>query len=299
MLRPRALNPFILAGTLLALLAGCASTPTPKAKPGDYASLYASGQYQAAYEESSRVAGSLRGTERQRAALIAGLSAQALNRNSDAEKWLTPLVEDPDATVAGEAGAALGLIAMERKEYAKGAKLLNAASGRLRDDDAARASMYAGDCSRALGQAPEAEAAYRKAQHLARGDEALRVMIGDRLNSLAASPPKSAPPVASAPAKNTPANAKPPTPRPQAAPRRLPTGLYAIQVGAYSTRQRALANASNYTRYGPPRIVQTQDKRGRNAYAIRLGKFRSEAQAEKFGKWIGSEAIVVPIDDES
>lgn len=317
----------IAVATAPSCAGGGSSASRAHAKGEGYAALYSSGQYQAAYEEASRVASSLRGTERQRAALIAGLSAQALNRNADAERWLAPLVDDADRSVAGEAGAALGLVALERKEYAKGATLLMGASERLGADDAARSAMYAGDCYRSLGDAKNAQIAYRKGEHYAKGDSNLKVMIADRLASLASAPiptPVAASKTASAagtksgtqsPTNGAPAAApakvasRPPakqaSPRPNPAKpvpdfqKKLPSGLFAVQVGAYSTRQRALSRASDFTRFGPPRVIRTEDYRGRNVYAIRLGMFRSEAQAEKFGRWIGKSAEVVSVDDES
>ena len=55
-------------GVVLLVVGGCASRPsTSKTPTEDYAAMYASGQYQAALEASSKVAGSLRAYDKAKA----------------------------------------------------------------------------------------------------------------------------------------------------------------------------------------------------------------------------------------
>lgn len=167
------------------VVGGCASRPNASKEPAqDYASMYATGQYQAALEASTKVAGSLRAYDKAKASLIAGLSAQALNRNMEAKKFLTPLLEENDPGIAGKAAAALGLIAQESGQHAEAANLLSAASKQLLNDDKARAAMYAGDSFRAIGKLEEAQKHYLLAQQAIREEGNLRLLVGERLSAL-------------------------------------------------------------------------------------------------------------------
>lgn len=114
--------------------------------------------------------------------MVAGLSVQAINRNEDAEKWLTPLVDDSDPIIAGNALATLGLIAEEGEQHQKAAGMLIKASEKLTGDDAGRAAIYAGDAYRAMSLRHRAREQYVRAQKLM--DSTLRTMVNDRLASV-------------------------------------------------------------------------------------------------------------------
>lgn len=258
---------FVAAAFIAAalLLGGCSSTSSGK---GDYAASFKAGRYADAYEAASKQATIGSGAKKDQAALIAGLSAQALNRNDDAEKYLSQVVDNADPKVSGEAGAALGLIAAERGQHDKAADLLTKAGRKLEGDQAARAFLYAGDSYKSLGKTSEARGMWSMAQAKVVDDSALRVMIGDRL-AAPASPtaPKAAKPVG-------------------------PT-KFTVQIGAYSSYTNAQKQLSRYRAYGTPRVVETTDKQGKKLFAVRIGLYPTRAEADKVRKTVGSGAAVM------
>lgn len=312
---------------------GCASRPSaPKDPAQDYAAMYASGQYQAALEASSKVAGSLRSYDKAKASLIAGLSAQALNRNADAKKFLTPLLEDNDPGISGKAAAALGLIAQEAGQHAEAANLLSSASKQLLNDDKARAAMYAGDSFRAIGKLDEAQKHYLLAQEAIREEGNLRLLVGERLTSLGKQAAvKNATPKPSGTASTTPSGgsttptkttttASTPPPRstqtagplatanpeskpafkfqgvPQAVSRGAPNG-YSVQAGSFASWNSAIAKAGELNRYGKARVVEVRDQFGRRLYSVRLGNYPSEEAAEAMRGRLGRSAVIVPAEE--
>lgn len=285
---------------VVVVLGGCASRQgaTRSADQG-YAALYASGQYQKALEESSRVATSLRGADKARARLIAGLSAHALNRNAEAVKWLGPLTDDADRAIAGKSSAALGLIRQEQGEHAQAAALLGKASKVLDGDDAARAAMYAGDSHKALGQRDEAQAMYDKARASVRDERGLQTLIGDRMAALATASPTGA-------GQATSGAAGPTEPRRGgAAPKRMvnaamlaPRGTrYCAQAGVYDSLSGAVNAAGKLRKFGKARIADFRDAFGRRLYGVRLGNYSDPNQAEALCRKIGGSAKVTLVEE--
>ncbi|MFA6045967.1 MAG: SPOR domain-containing protein [Phycisphaerales bacterium] len=253
--------------SLVAVLGGCKSAQqTPRGN--DYASLYAQGRYSDAYDSAVRVAGTPKGGSPQ-AALIAGLSAQALGREADAQRWLTPLVDNADPNVAGKSGAALGLIAKENGENTKAAALLEKASTRLQDDDAARALMYAGDANRSMKREMEAHALYLRARDKATRDVTLKGAIESRL--------------AGAGKPSTVVTAS--------------TGRWSVQGGAFATVAKAQSMMTRLATKGPVRIVPL-NKTGTRLYYVRVGRYATKTEAENVRRAIGAPAFVVDASDE-
>ncbi len=299
---------------LVASLGGCAArqaTRPAAADDQDYAALYSSGRYQKALEDSSRVAGSLRAADKPRARLIAGLSAHALNRNAEAVRWLTPLVDDADRAIAGKSSAALGLIHQQQGEHPRAAALLGKASKLLEGDDAARAALYAGDSHGALGERDLARAMYETARRLVHQERGLQALIGDRLAALQAPPllvvqpagkrppqPRSSE-VASGAVRPEPlrgaaraarrlADASPPAPR---------SSRYCAQAGVYVSLSAAVNAAGNLKKFGKPRVAEFRDSFGRRLYGVRLGNYSDPNQAEALCRKIGRSACVAPIEE--
>jgi len=247
-------------------LVGCGSS----SKAGsDYVTAYEQGRYAEAYESASRIADKKSGQERERAGLIAGLSAQRLGRDSDAERWLAPVLTSPDSAIAGRAGAALGLISQETGRNREAAAFLEKASSKLAGDEAARASMYAGDSYRALGQPAEALIAYTRAQAMVESDAQLRGMIADRMASGSAGGPGSA-----------------------------VKGSWSVQMGAFSTEKNAQTEAAKAARFGAPRVVPITSSKGQRLFAVRVGAFPSRADADALKARIGPTARVLQVNDE-
>lgn len=248
---------------LAATLGGCASqNKAPSAN--DYAGLYAQGRYSDAYDAAVKVAGTPRGGSPQ-AALIAGLSAQALGREEDASRWLMPLVDNADPNVAGKSAAALGLILKEQGQYSKAGILLEKAATRLPDDDdAARALMYAGDARRAIHLEAQAQALYARAKDKAIRDVGLKGAIADRLAG------------AGMPAG---------------------TGKWSVQAGAFSELSKAHALASRLSSKGASRVVPLT-KAGKRLYYVRVGRYGTKPEADTVRKAVGVGAFVVDASDE-
>jgi hypothetical protein len=278
----------LLLGALVLLalagLGGCASSAT-EAKAGDYSAQFAAGRYAAAYESSSKVAGSLKAINRDQAALVAGLSARALGRQEDAKKWLTPLAINADAAMAGKACVALGSIAHDEGRHKDAADLFTRAGSRLTGDDAAHALMCAGDSWRALRRPDLANALYQQAKAKVVADQQLKIEIAERLAGPGA-------PIAGrklAKANSGKPAASPPT---QAAP-----SCYTVQTGVYSTLKRANSEARKYQAKGPTRTLQITNRAGVILYAVQVGRFASKLDADRVRKAVGNGAIVAEVVD--
>ena len=266
-----------LAVIVLGILPGCASRgPSPTRLT--YIQMFETGQYANAYGASAAAADKASGTTRNEAALVAGLSAQALNRNAEAVRWLRPLAASPDPTLAGKSNAALGLIAAERGEHEEAARMLTIAGEKLAGDESARASMYAGDSWGSLGQRENATAAYTHAQQRVTSDDGLRIMIGDRLR---AGPNAPATTTATAPIG--------------AIPSRGPT--LTVQIGAWTSLSTARRQAQKVARTANVRIVPIL-KDNKRLYAVRVGKFSSREAAEQVKGIVGGSAVVTAASGE-
>lgn len=292
----------IAAGVLFAvLLGGCGSSQ--KVNPGaSYTEQYRLGQYREAYSSASNAylsAGGPGGKSRDDAALIAGLSAQAMNRNDDADRWLNLVVRSSNREVSGRASAALGLIAQEKKQHDEAVRLLTSAGEKLGGDDAARAFMYAGDSARALRKPQDAQELYKRAQERADRDPELKSMISTRLVGGGPAPDQ---------VGNTRNTISNPGTMPQAPsgtgtspsqPWNAATGAYTLQVGAFSTVQRANLHAdtvkvrANTLGLGMPRVVTTTDRSGKALYAVRIGRFPSLNEADRARRSFGTDARVI------
>jgi tetratricopeptide (TPR) repeat protein len=241
---------------------------------GDYVELFRTGQYSASYESAVAAAVKGRAAEREKAALIAGLSAHALDRNAEAARWLKPLQESRDATIAGKALVTLGLVAQERGEHNDAAAMLSLASTKLQGDEAGRAAMYAGDSYRALGSKSKADELYAKAQQLASTDGQLRVLAGDRLRGIAPGPG-----VIGRATSSSPLVVPGTTPR------------YTVQAGAYEELRRAQREAQKLSSRFAVRVVPI--RKGRSTlYAVRVGMFSSRDAADVVRKQVGGRASI-------
>lgn len=249
----------LLCAWMVFALSGCAGGG--KAAPADdYASLFSRGEYARAYDAAAKDAGSMRGKNRDMAALIAGQSAYRLGRTAEASKWLTPLTDHADPAIAGRANATLGSINEDRGAHAAAADYFVKAADRLTGDDAARAYMYAGDARQGAKQNDRARALYEKARLKVSGDATLRTQIADRLAGGG--------PVAAAMGKG-----------------------FTIQAGAYATRAGAEAAARRLAAHGP-RVVPTRDRAGKTLYAVRVGRYAGKADAAAAARAVGAGAFV-------
>ncbi len=244
-----------LAAPLLAaaVSAGCATTPL--GPPPRATEAYERGDYNVALAQASAEYHRTRGDRKDAAALIAGLSAHALGRLDDAERWLRPLVDHPDREIAARAGAALGLVRAEQGRHASAAALLSSAARKLEGDAAARAHFHAAESFAAIGNLDSARLHYRLAR--VGGEGAIDDLAADRLELADFAIQLGA----FRDAGNARALAASVAPRTRAlglgAPRVIErptdtTPWYLVQVGSYETRSAAEADRA---RLGPTAVV--------------------------------------------
>ncbi len=255
-----------------ALTGGCASTPSRQndnARPR-YIEDYTAGNYSSALASASAAAKdqSLSDDVRDQAILIAGEAAHALDRNAESKTWLFKVSGAKDPLVRGKAQATLGLIALEEGSMARAAELLSQASDSLMGDEAARASMYAGDAFRATAREADAVKSYKKAAELVRNDASLRGDISERLAgrgpTLTAAPGSST--------QGTPTSAgKPP---------------FTLQLAAFSSPQKAHQHVAKVKSQaarlalGAPQVVPVF-RSGKILYSVRVGTFASKMDADR------------------
>lgn len=291
-----------LAGLLACLLvcaAGCSNKGTPRAQgqatqqSGSQASLaglppfaqaFEEKRYSQAYDQAVEVATQQRGSTQQQAALIAGLSAQAMNRNADAVRWLAPLRTSSDSIIAGQAHAAMGLIAQERGGHEEASQSLLIASQKLKGDEGARAALYAGDSLRTMGKAADAQQAYERAQSMVQTDSGLRMMIGDRLRGGSPTLVATRPSVPSGLGATTFAES-------------AGGEVLTVQIGAYAHQSTAQLQVNRLANRYNVRVVPIL-RDGKRLYAVRVGKFSSRSTAENLKKEIGGTAIVTAATGE-
>lgn len=149
--------PFMLLAA--SLTGGCAQE-----KQLSYQQAYEQKLYPQALEKASMVGVDEHAPDRQRAALVAGMSAQSMGQNAEAKKWLVPLRMSPDRDIAARARATLGLIAKAEGKTAEAATLLSGSADQLEGDDAAKAKIMAGDAYRQMGLEKQARAEYTEAK---------------------------------------------------------------------------------------------------------------------------------------
>lgn len=285
---PRSLGRSACAALLLALAGGafaggCTKTPDlGLGGPEPYIASYRAGEYERAYTQAAAKAESEPPPIKDRAALIAGLSAYAQRKPEQAEQWLNPLTTHADPEIAGRANWSLGMIAYDRGNFVRAQTQAASAASLLKGDDAARARLLAGDACSRLGRRDDAIQHWQVGK-AATQDGALRATLESRLVLAREGTPGGTP--------GTPSPAPPPTP--------APGGPFVVQLGAFSTRsaadQKAAEAAALAARVGlpAPRIVATTDKSGRPLSAVRLGGFPDRTTAEAALRRLGLQGSVM------
>lgn len=279
----------VVVGILLAWVfvgGGCASKQSAAGEPEPFIKSYQNGTYSQAYDEAVAAHQRSDGVTRERAGLMAGLSAYALRRPEQAENWLIPLLSSRTPEVSGTANWTLGLIAFDRGNPSRAATLATTGADKLTGDDAARARLLAADAYARLGRSREASEQLAQALPAAT-DPALRGAIESRL---AGGAPAVTP---SSPITGSPVGSPaPPVP--------APAGQYVIQLGAFSSRIKA--DQVTVSARGPasqagltsPKVVTTTDpKTGKPLFAAQIGPFGSRPEAEKALRRLGVPGTVM------
>jgi cell division septation protein DedD len=271
------------------LLGACTATPSRTASNTPYVEAFAASRYSDAYDAAVEAAAQTRGHKQEEAALVAGLSAHALGRNAEAERWLAALEASTDLSISGKSSATLGLMAQERGEHQSASRLLSQAAKKLQGDEAARAAIYAGDSFHAIQKPSDAQAMYLLAQRRATQDS-LRVMVSDRLAG-------NIPPARTA--SLTPSGSTtPPSTTLRPAPAGPSKQRLTVQVGAYTRSSSAQAQARRLMDRYSVRVVPILSAQNRQLFAVRVGEFSSRDAAEAVRRNLGGTAAVVSMAHE-
>jgi tetratricopeptide (TPR) repeat protein len=134
---------------VVAVMVGCA----PKEPPPtivDAVNAYRGGQYEAAYEQSAKLAHGAGSTDQ--AIYMAGMSAYRLGRDDEALRHLGKLTDHKDDGMAGPANATIGLIMAKRGQHDRALRYFEQAVPRLKGNDQAQAQYHMGLTLQRLGK---------------------------------------------------------------------------------------------------------------------------------------------------
>lgn len=240
---------------VFAMLSGCQTSPLPP--PPSAVTAYEAHNYEQAYKDAAAEYNRTSGLRRDRAALMAGLSAHALGRYAEAKRWLEPLTHHSDRDISGRASATLGLIDAKEGNNAAAAALLSSAGRKLTGEAAAHANFEAGESYAALGRLAAARLHYQLAAATTTDPE-LKKLIADRLGMVGYT---------------------------------VQVGAFASRTNAErkaaSVRPRAMALG-----LGEPRIVERVGSGGRRLYLVQIGSYKTEREATTARTRLGGDAVV-------
>jgi len=272
----------------LSMLAGCPGTGEKLADE-----TYTQAYQQRNYDQALRLAearakqSDLPAGDKERAELVAGLAAYALQKPAVAITYLRPLISNNDRQVSGRASWTLGQIEAERGNHADAAKYLISAAANLDGDDAARASALAGDCYARLNMAEQAKDQYSKAQTTAT-DPALVSMLQQRLAG------------GTVPAISRPGTGGVPLAVPTGStPKPTATGGFTVQLGAFERQEAATRLAQSALKSADranapaPQVVAITAAGGRTLYAVRVGDYLTREAAQAVLTRLGGKGAIV------
>jgi hypothetical protein len=304
----------LVGAALCAALGGCpgdSAAPTLASATG----RYESGQYQLALNEGESVAARGPTADRPQAELIAGMAAFQLERFDAAERHFLAAERSGSAAVRGRARVMLANIRLEQGRASDAAQLFESGASDLSGADAEKARRYAalardGQLGNALSRGepdpgrPAAVAsapvtstpAPAKAPSPTATPAATTATVTPTAKAAAAAaiPPR---PAAPAPAAEAPA-AEAPAARDRA-PVAATSGLFTVRAGAYTTeaaarrRIKALEPDIRRAKVPEPRVEPVATKEGDTLYAVRIGTYKSRAEAESVLKRLARKDLAV------
>lgn len=303
------------AVTLAAMgTAGCAST---QATLAGATATYESGQYQRALAEGAEVAARGPAADRPQAELLAGMAAYQLDRFDEAERHFLVAERTGSPAVRGRARVMLGNIRVEQDRLDAAAALFESGASDLSGADAEKARRFAALArSGQIGSQPEGTAGIARAPATVpaaapsgsanpsaqatpstpqRTGAAPAAGQGKPASEARAPVPKDA--VARSPQPAQPSQSAG-APRPaQAA--RADESTFTVRAGAYTTesaarrRLKALEADVKRAKVPPARIDRIQTKDGDTLFAVRIGTFRTRADAETALKRLARKDLAV------
>jgi len=276
---------------------GCA----PKGQSGSMNAAmdeYNSQQYKGAHEQAAAVMAKATGTQRERAAYIAGLSAYQAGDVDAAEQELGVASVSSDPQIAGNAKAMLGQLRLDQRRPREAATCFAEASQLLEGEDARQAAWHAGLAYRQAGDEPSAKRWLNEASSATFDSQPTSTTVASTAQpsaqpAVASTGGASAVRTSNVIGGNAAAAADPAE--------RAATVGFTLQIGAFNDKNRArnaAEDAESIARkegLGRVRIIPRRDARGQPMYLVQLGWWvtRVEAAAAR-GKLGRLEYIVAP-----
>ena len=307
----------IIAGiATLAALSGCPSDSTAPTL-ASATSRYDSGQYAIALSESESIIARGSSADAPQAELVAGMSAFQLDQFDAAERHFVNAERSGTPGIRGRARVMLANIRLEQGRTDDAATLFESGAADLSGADADKARRYASLARDGQLGTGQSRATSADATAMARATEGRTPSPSRSTSSTTASAPvREAPAVRAStpepPAVRAPAAGGPPqsvtqppakiaakAPPAPAAPPSADGGMFTVRAGAYTTeaaaRRRAKALAADVRRAKSPapHIAQVATKDGDTLYAVRIGTFRSRADAEAMLKRLARKDLAV------
>lgn len=307
----------VIAGiATLAALSGCPNDSTAPTL-ASATSRYDSGQYAIALSESESIISRGSSADAPQAELVAGMAAFQLDQFDAAERHFVAAERSGAPGIRGRARVMLANIRLEQGRTDDAATLFESGAADLSGADADKARRYASLAREGQLGTGQARATSADAAVMARATDGRTPSPSPGNSSTAASAPaREAPAVGAStrepPTVRAPAPGVPPQPATQppaqtatkVPPARTVTpsadgGTFTVRAGAYTTeaaaRRRAKALAADVRRAKSPEphIATVATKDGDTLYAVRIGTFRSRADAEAMLKRLARKDLAV------
>ena len=249
-----------------------ATPPSSIRSLGDALTAFESKDYRRAATLARMAGDRATGLERESARYLEGISLFKVNDFDAAANALRFAAASADAFVAGQAGVTLGSVEIERKHFDSAGYAFRKAAGFLTGAESQRAHSYAARCF----------------------DGAGLTILADGERVAAGEPPSTPTPILT-PAI-TPATSPAPTmtePRlcvgPESKPKvaEIAPIRYSIQIGAYSTVEKAHAAAEKLAarctelHIDAPRVIARENSDGSTLHIVQLGDFENRGVASK------------------
>jgi len=300
-----------IASAAVVLLGGCpndATAPSLASATG----RYDSGQYELALQEGTAVASRGPAADRPQADLIAGMAAFQLDRFDEAERHFLAAERSSTPSIRGRARVMLANIRIEQGRTDDAATLFDSGAADLTGADADKARRYATlarDGQLGDGQSRTVPVVTAATPPRTSPDTAKPASTGSATTSTPAGTPARAPGPTVASTPKPPATPAQPTPAPPPAgasarpavqtAAAAPDSMFTVRAGAYTTeaaakrRMKALAADVRRAKAPQPHIAPVTTKDGDTLYAVRIGSFRSRAEAESLLKRLARKDLAV------
>ena len=314
---------FAVAWTAVGALAGCPSDSTSPTL-ASATSRYDAGQYESALSEGEAVIARGPSQDRGQAELLSGMAAFQLERFDAAERHFIAAEKSAAPAIRGRARVMLANIRLEQGRTVDAATLFDSGASDLAGADAEKARRYAslardGQLGNSSSRAPTADAVGSERTAAATPSAPPVSARGQVSDGQPDAPSRKTPPkveVASKPAAVVPASTASKASSQSTATARTSIGAgdsataepdrdaatggaFTVRAGAYTTesaarrRVKALAADVRRSKSPTPHIATVTTKDGDTLYAVRIGSFRSRAEAEALLKRLARKDLAV------